>query len=236
MVSVSIQALAWALKQNVGNPTRKMVLMCLADRHNGDTGHCFPKLDRIAEEACVSRSTALRALDDLEQMGLIERHHTRTNGHQGVNRYILNLNSQPQVQSVTQTPSQGVTVTPQEPEENLEPDKTIAPTASRRRDEVWDTLVTIFGEPPRSRHARGAWNAACAGLKDESASPEEIRFAYQRFREAWPAVRPTPTALSKHFRSFINERSLKMSRAKAVCPHCSLGGGYHTLDCVTVRA
>lgn len=70
---MSHYAVNWALEQKDLKPAAKLVLICLADRHNKDTGECFPSQDRLAEDACVSRSSLNDQLNQLEALGYFTR-------------------------------------------------------------------------------------------------------------------------------------------------------------------
>jgi hypothetical protein len=70
---MSHKATHWAWTVKDISSSEKLILLALADRHNADTGDCFPSLDRIAEDTCTSRDTARRATQSLEQKGLISR-------------------------------------------------------------------------------------------------------------------------------------------------------------------
>jgi len=70
---MSHKATTWAWSVRDVSSSEKLVLLALADRHNADTGDCFPSLDRIAEDTCTSRDTARRATQSLEQKGLVVR-------------------------------------------------------------------------------------------------------------------------------------------------------------------
>lgn len=83
---MSHKATHWAWSVKDISASEKLILLALADRHNADTGDCFPSLDRIAEDTCTSRDTARRATQSLEQKGLISRElvsdlHGRTLGY-----------------------------------------------------------------------------------------------------------------------------------------------------------
>lgn len=71
---MSHTAVNWALEQTGLKPAAKLVLICLADRHNRDTDECFPSQARLAEDACISRSSLNMQLAELEVLGLINRH------------------------------------------------------------------------------------------------------------------------------------------------------------------
>lgn len=68
---MSIKALQWAWEQNVPNSSRKLVLLALADRANDD-GECWPGIASLSEKCSISRSTLIRAVEDLEEQGLLE--------------------------------------------------------------------------------------------------------------------------------------------------------------------
>lgn len=136
---MSVKAVAWALDLPIKDAAMKLVLISLADAHNGHTGKCFPSLDRVAEQACVSRSTVIRRLKALEDEGWIriEANHEE-NGRQTANNYVLKLDFASAGEGVRLTPStggEGVRVTPTrvsavtppiEPEEELYPPTPLA--------------------------------------------------------------------------------------------------------------
>lgn len=62
----------WAFQQRGLPPAAKLVLLCLADRHNPDHG-CFPKQAHLAAECEMVRSTLNLHLAALEKAGLICR-------------------------------------------------------------------------------------------------------------------------------------------------------------------
>jgi len=87
---MSHKATNWAFSQRGLKPGPKLVLLCLADRHNPDMG-CFPAQETLAEDAAVSRATLNRYLDELQALGLIHRE-ARVNPRtkrQERTRYIL---------------------------------------------------------------------------------------------------------------------------------------------------
>lgn len=83
---------ALAMQQKGLKPAAKIVLYWLADHHNGETGACFPSLNTLANECEMQRSTVVRHLDALEEMGLIERiERTRPNGSRTSTAYKLSI-------------------------------------------------------------------------------------------------------------------------------------------------
>lgn len=69
---MSIQAVGWALDQDVPDPAAKLVLISLCNAHNGGTQACHPSHSRIAQEASCSARTVIRKLKWLEENGWIE--------------------------------------------------------------------------------------------------------------------------------------------------------------------
>ncbi|MEI4262809.1 helix-turn-helix domain-containing protein [Roseovarius sp. D0-M9] len=63
----------WAFAQRGLKPAEKLVLLCLADRHNPDRGGCWPSQDRLAADANISVSSLNNQLKNLEGAGLIRR-------------------------------------------------------------------------------------------------------------------------------------------------------------------
>ena len=69
---MSIQAVAWAISQQVGGPAGKVLLMCLAN-YADEKGLCWPSQATISREAELCERTTRDWLKKLEQMGFIER-------------------------------------------------------------------------------------------------------------------------------------------------------------------
>lgn len=72
MVVLSIRAIAWALKQQVGSSSGKCLLLVLAN-YADEKGTCFPGQKRLAKETEQSVDSVQRRLKDLEMLGLISR-------------------------------------------------------------------------------------------------------------------------------------------------------------------
>lgn len=84
---------ALAMKQTGLKPATKIVLYWLADHHNGETGKCFPSLNRLASLAEMDKSTVVRHIDALVELGLVDRvHSNRNDGGYSSTNYILKLN------------------------------------------------------------------------------------------------------------------------------------------------
>lgn len=95
---MSHAAVNWALEQRGLKPSAKLVLICLADRHNKDTGECFPSQDLLASDACLSRSSLNDQLTILETLGYFTREtifNPRTHKRENT-QYNLNLGFTPE--------------------------------------------------------------------------------------------------------------------------------------------
>lgn len=67
---MSVRAMAWAWDQSVGHPTRKLVLMALAD-HADDAGRCWPGADTVAGKVGVGERTVRRHIEALAEGGYL---------------------------------------------------------------------------------------------------------------------------------------------------------------------
>jgi hypothetical protein len=68
---VSFKALAWAVAQNPGSASEKLILLALADRHNEDSLIAYPSIAWLGEFSGLNRKTIIAVLDRLEAKGLI---------------------------------------------------------------------------------------------------------------------------------------------------------------------
>lgn len=74
-------------------PSAKLVLICLANRHNQETGRCDPSLDRISDDTGLSERAVRNALRELEKNRLVTTTHRTIRTGRGkrnlTNRYRL---------------------------------------------------------------------------------------------------------------------------------------------------
>jgi hypothetical protein len=70
---VSVRAVSWAMEVGCPSPTAKLVLIVLAEAHNGHSGDCFPSIPRIVKTTGLSESGVKGAIRNLEAAGLIAR-------------------------------------------------------------------------------------------------------------------------------------------------------------------
>ena len=87
---MSLEAVAWSLRQRMDDPTAKLILISLADHHNASTGECFPSRGRLVEAGCCSESTVKRKLAWLVEEGwLVVKRRYCKNGRQTSNAYEI---------------------------------------------------------------------------------------------------------------------------------------------------
>src|SRR5262249_38352716 len=85
---MSIRAINWAFKQQVGKPSAKLVLVTLADHADAD-GKCWPSLRTIAARTELSRDTILRSVRLLESKGFLRVVHRHNGRSLSSNMYYL---------------------------------------------------------------------------------------------------------------------------------------------------
>jgi hypothetical protein len=86
VVIMSIPAWNWAWRQWL-SPNRKLVLLALADHHNGETGRCDPSIYRIKQKTGLKDRCIQGHLKGLAEQGLV----TVQPRHSLTNRFILHF-------------------------------------------------------------------------------------------------------------------------------------------------
>lgn len=69
---MSARATFWAWEVDIPS-SEKLVLLCLSDCHNADTGQCNPSVNYICRKTSLARATVLKSLKGLNDLGLISR-------------------------------------------------------------------------------------------------------------------------------------------------------------------
>jgi len=104
-MSIAAIDAAWGI--DVSPPARKLVLLCMANRHNGITGQLNPSVDDVARSCGISPDQARRHLHSLIESGLLEVIGNHHGGRPGMSRnYRLNL---AMTTGTDATPSMGAT-------------------------------------------------------------------------------------------------------------------------------
>ncbi|HIE6168333.1 TPA: helix-turn-helix domain-containing protein [Proteus mirabilis] len=87
---MSMILMAKAMQLKVGNPSRKLVLIKLADNAN-DKGECFPSYETIARHCEISRQSAINHIKSLCKKGFVRKVTRKTDKEHTSNLYILDL-------------------------------------------------------------------------------------------------------------------------------------------------
>ena len=142
----------WAWKQKSISATQKIVLLSLADRHNPDTGDCFPSIGRLADECCMGESSVKRSLNELSSLSLITKVERRNvSGRNTSNQYQLHLDNCVQLVGVQPEPLVGSTVNPEPKLKKQEPD-----TAYLGED----AIDAFLDEPTPRDNSKDFWDEA----------------------------------------------------------------------------
>ena len=102
---MSIHFISQAWKTPVADSKAKLVLLKLADNANDD-GVAWPHIETIVAETSLCRSSVFRALDKLEESGLITRHRGRNEVVYRIQKCLTETS-----RSVPQTPQKCLTDT-----------------------------------------------------------------------------------------------------------------------------
>lgn len=163
---MSFEAQNWAAKQKTGSPSRKAVLMHLANRADPRGESCYPSTEEIMEVTELSLRTVRRSLKDLEESGLIvvQRRRWEDSGKQRWSTYTLMLEGPsvtvapgiPPEPSATESPSPSVTVAPEEPPPNEPSPKELTPGLSF--DAFWDLYPRRGGRRVGKKQAQKVWD------------------------------------------------------------------------------
>jgi len=185
---MSIRALAWAKSIRTGSPTTKAVLVAVADYADED-GVSWPSQQRLADDTELSLHSVMRALDKLEDLGLVkrERRH-RKDGSRTSDLIVLDLGNtelhrRNQCSAQQQPMSQAATPIL---EPSVEPSEGI--TRTREANDICEAAVLDWNDMARdislpvvqritqTRHLKLARRLAdCGGLDGWRAALAKIR-------------------------------------------------------------
>jgi DNA-binding transcriptional MocR family regulator len=226
---MSLEAMNWAWEQPVAKSTNKLVRLALADHANAD-GECWPSMKRIAERSDISARHVSRAINELVELGLIEKASRRRFGGQYrgwdyrvlVQRTPASSGHPSPMTSGHPRPSPADTGVRSEPSENHQ-EEPLAPTAQkavkkRQPDPLWDTMLNVCGINPQTLTGteRGRVNRALKELREVNATPEDIRARANAYKTKYPGAALTPTALAANWSQLTPARHQKTN----VCRDC----------------
>lgn len=115
---MSIQAMAWAIRQQVvKSRSARHVLLLLANCANEDGQHAFPSVARMARESGLSERAVQSALRELEAIGVIRKGEQRA-----ASLHIKRQDKRPIVYDIVmiEAPARGENAAPREPERGEE--------------------------------------------------------------------------------------------------------------------
>ncbi|WP_454710970.1 helix-turn-helix domain-containing protein [Cupriavidus nantongensis] len=90
---MSVEAIAWALKQKVGRSATKHVLTLMANCAAEPALRCYTSVSYLVEATELDRKTVIAAIQKLEEMGLISDAGERTGRTGQIVVYQLNVNA-----------------------------------------------------------------------------------------------------------------------------------------------
>lgn len=233
---MSIEALNWAWEQSCPNPTAKLVLMALADHANGD-GECWPSMKRVAEITGVSARQISTHIKDLEALGYVTKaDRRRRDGQYRGWDYVVNFQRKSATSgSVLPVTSGSGASSPaevgfrSEPPVNHQVEPLAATPRKRAKDELFEAMIRVTGLNPKTLTGseRGRINKALKELREVGATPEDLEGRARAYRQKFPGVVLTATALSANWSGLVSARA---QQRKAACEWCGQNLDRHDQD------
>lgn len=226
---MSIEALNWAWEQPVAKAATKLVLLSLADHANSD-GECWPSMKRIAERSDISPRHVSRAIEELVELGLIEKANRRRHGGQYrgwdyriiVQRTPASSGHGLPLTSGHGRPSPADTGVRSEPQENRNEEPLAAtPPKTAKKDELFEAVAQACGIDWTNLTAsgRGPLNKAVKELRDIGVTPDQVGGRAAAYKKTYPDAPLTPMALTKHWASLVPARQVK-ANIRPACQYC----------------
>lgn len=211
---MSHAATHWAMQTDAPTPAAKLVLLILADAHNGHTGECFPSLARIIKATGYSESSVKYAVRDLEQAGLLSRASmTDESGRTKGVKYTLNI-----------TQERGQNVTPGGQETTGEGSECDPPRGQNVTPHIDNREKEPGKEPGRARATRlpPEWSAPAEFIefaKTEGLTRDEARGVERVFRDHWISARDgAKRDWFATWRNWIRRDATRVIRARSSAP------------------
>ena len=227
---MSIEALNWAWEQPVAKAATKLVLLALADHANAD-GECWPSMKRIAERSDISPRHVSRAIDELIDLGLVEKSNRRRHGGQYrgwdyrilVQRTPASIGNQVPLTSGHGRPAPADTGVRSEPSENHQEESIAAtpPEKSAKKDELFEAVAAACGIDwtNLTPTGRGPLNRAVKELRDIGVTPDQVEPRARAYRKTYPDAPLTPMALTKHWAALVPAQQVK-ANTRPACQYC----------------
>jgi hypothetical protein len=181
---------ALAMEQDLA-PAPKIVLYWIANHHNGETGLCFPSINRLAKVCRMSRRSVEKHIADLAGLGLIQvTQRFRAEGGKTSNSYQLFLKSSQEFQTDAQNLRMGSAKSAHGDTQNLRMNNLVRRNLGKEPnniDEVFDEFWKHYPRKINKAAAKQSFATAltkeksCVIIKgakeySESVKPDEIRF------------------------------------------------------------
>jgi hypothetical protein len=219
---MSIEAMVWVLHNSPTSGTDKVLLLGIANHADAEGRNAWPAVRTLAKYANLEPRGVQKALRRLESEGHI-RIETQSGGTPDMrsdrrpNRYSVLMDGVSsgtgrQVNGVSSSTERGVLqdangVSHRTPKPYLEPSLETS-SASRPRDELWDTIVDVFGYGEKMTSLeRGRINKALKSLREVGATPDEVRGKAAAYRKQFPEVAFTPLALASNWSQLESKKS-----------------------------
>lgn len=206
---MSAEALRWAKEFDAGSPTKKAILLILADYADQEWS-CFPGQETLARMACTSVRTVRRVLTEWEEEGLISRRHRKAKEGRGrtSDRIYLHPGDQPDTvspwsgatnrPSATDQPDTGGRPTgqslsgdiPVEPPVEPQALTLVHPPSPERSIDV--EFEAWWQEYPKGRRQEKAQAKVEYRKARRDADPQELLAAVVAFRRLMDAQRTEP--------------------------------------------
>ena len=206
---MSWQASSWALKQRVGDPILKILLLAAANYADPD-GRCWPKVETLAFYSEVSKRTIQRKLVELQELGLIRLSARFNEAGKQVSSTIELLMEEEGCQKVTPGICHGEGDTTLSPTDSLNNQKNKQLRPAKQQDgvygeefeELWK-LAAQLGAPRTRNTSKKKAHDLWRMLNTENQA--KVRAAIPAFAAAMKAE-GRPEDKIKHFQFFLSER------------------------------
>lgn len=221
---MAINVLSWAFQQPLPSPTAKLVLIALADHANAE-GECWPSMGRIALLAGISERQVSRHIQVLVDRGLVEKvDRRRRNGYLGSWNYRVLYQTPVSARDQSPTGHQGQLLPDASvrTEPSIEPSEVLASSAAekakptRKANPLFDAVVEACGLTGKNltRSEGGRIAKSVKDLRDVGATPDEVLLRAKKYREMWPNVSVTATALAANWSKLEPDRRRLVDRCK----------------------
>lgn len=191
----------WVFEKSKAQGLERLILLVIADHCNSEGEDAFPRISVIARRANVSERTVTRKIQDLVAMG--ELTVVQRQGTSNLYKIVTSLDSS------VENPST----------ENQSNKKSLKQKSERKRNPIWDALLTACDVNPDNVNSSEAsrYGRMVRVLKESNATPDDIFARAQAYRQKFPQATLTPTALVNRW-SECDPSRLDMNGLKGVVP------------------